>query len=117
MEELKGDKLVTALKKDMQWQMERVNRTLDTLGDEKKESFAKEFSLGENGPTSAEYQTYIRLLDAKRRIDNVYSALYNVSMGWLPGVKKREYLGKSTLPINHAKLIDDLLYIHGHQVR
>jgi len=117
MEELKGDKLVTALKKDMQRQMERVNRTLDKLGDEKKESFAKEFSLGENGPTSSEYQTYIRLLDAKRRMDNAYSAIYNMSMGWLPGVKKREYLGKSTLPINHAKLIDDLLYIHGHQVR
>jgi aarF domain-containing kinase len=116
MEELKGNKLVDELKKDMKRQMDRVNNTLDKLGDEKKEGFAKEFSLGENGPTSEEYQAYIKLLDAKRRVDNAFSAMYNVSVGWLPGVKKREYLGKSTLPINHAKLIDDLLYIHGHQV-
>lgn len=117
MEELKGNKLVTELKNDMKRQMDRVNKTLDKLGHEKKESFAKEFSLGENGPTSAEYQTYINLLDAKRRVDNAYAALYNMSVGWIPGVKKREYAGKSTLPINHAKLVDDLLYIHGHQVR
>jgi aarF domain-containing kinase len=79
--------------------------------------FATEFSIGENGPTSEEYDTFIKFLDAKRRLTNMYSTLYNVSVGWwLPGAKWRDYEGKSSLPINHAKLVDELLYIHGHQI-
>lgn len=118
MEELKGNKLVDELKKDMQRQMARVDKSLEKFGDEKEmeNSFSKEFELGENGPTAEEYDTFIKLLDAKRRATNAYSALYNLSVGWLPGVKKRDYQGKSSLPINHARLIDELLYIHGHQV-
>ena len=119
MDELKGDKLVVELKKDMERQMNRMNKSLEKFGDEKtmEISFSKEFTLGENGPTAEEYDTFIKLLDAKRRASNFYSALYNVSVGWLPGAKKRTYEGKSSLPINHAKLVDELLYIHGHQVR
>ncbi|KAL9186640.1 hypothetical protein ACHAXT_005878 [Thalassiosira profunda] len=118
MNELKGNKLVDELKRDMKRQMARVDKSLDKFGDEKEmeQSFAKEFQLGENGPTAAEYDAFIRLLDAKRRASNAYAALYNLSVGWLPGVKRREYEGKSSLPINHAKLIDELLHIHGHQV-
>jgi len=118
MEELKGNKLVVELKKDMKRQMNRMEKSLEKFGDEEtmEKSFTKEFSLGENGPSAQEYDTFIRLLDAKRRMSNVYSTLYNVSLGWLPGIKKKEYEGKSVLPINHAKIIDELLYIHGHQV-
>lgn len=118
MEELKGDKLVVELKKDMKRQMARMNKSLEKFGDEKtmEKSFTKEFTLGENGPTAQEYETFIKLLDAKRRASNLYAALYNVSVGWLPGMKKKDYEGKSSLPINHAKLVDELLYIHGHQI-
>ena len=118
MEELKGGKLAIELKKDMARQMDRVNNSLDKFGDEKEmeSSFSKEFSLGENGPTAEEYETFIKLLDAKRKVSNAYSLLYNLSVGWLPGANKKAYEGKSSLPINHAKLIDELLYIHGHQV-
>ena len=119
MEELNGNKLVTELKNDMNRQMERMNKTLDKIGGDEQEmqkSFAKEFALGENGPTSEQYQTLIKLLDAKRRASNAYAALYNYSVGLIPGKKSKEYQDKSSLPINHAKLIDDLLHIHGHQV-
>jgi hypothetical protein len=34
----------------------------------------------------------------------------------IPGTTKKEYQDRSSLPINHAKLIDDLLQVHGHQV-
>ena len=118
MEELKGNKLVVELKKDMERQMGRINNSLEKFGDEKKmeSSFLKEFALGENGPSAKEYDTLIGLLDAKRRMSNLLASLYNVSVGWIPGVQKKSYESKSSLPINHAKLIDDLLYIHGHQV-
>lgn len=114
MEELKGNKLVVELKKDMERQMERMN---NSLGDDAAEKFSKEFTLGENGPSAKEYDAMIGLLNAKRRVTNLYAALYNGSVGWLPGVQKKEYESKSSLPINHAKLVDELLYIHGNQVR
>jgi len=118
MEELKGDKLVVELKKDMERQMKRMNHSLEKFGDEQtmENSFSKEFTLGENGPTAEEYDTFIKLLDAKRRASNFYSTLYNLSVGLIPGVTKRTYEAKSSLPINHAKLIDELLHIHGHQI-
>jgi len=118
MEELKGGKLADELKKDMQRQMNRMKKSLEKFGDEKslEKGFMKEFSLGENGPSSEEYESFIKILDAKRQLTNIYSAVYNASVGWLPGVNKRNYEGKSSLPINHAKLIDELLYIHGHQI-
>ena len=122
MEELRGDKLVVELKRDMQRQMKRMESVLQKHGNEGDggnaiaEKFAKEFQLGENGPTAEEYDRLIALLDAKRRVSNVGSLLFNVGVGWVPGVRKREYEDKSSLPINHAKLVDDLLYIHGNQV-
>ncbi|KAL7522177.1 hypothetical protein ACHAWX_006867 [Stephanocyclus meneghinianus] len=122
MEELRGDKLVVELKRDMQRQMKRMESVLQKHGHEGDdrnalaEKFAKEFQLGQNGPTAEEYDRLIALLDAKRRVSNLGSLLFNVSLGWLPGVTKKVYEDKSALPINHAKLVDDLLYIHGNQV-
>jgi aarF domain-containing kinase len=109
MDELHGGKLTDELKKDMKRQMARMN-----VDDEK--TFEQKFTKSENGPTSREYDVYIKTIDAQRRLTNLYSMLYNISVGWLPGMSKRSYEGKSSLPINHAKLIDDLLYIHGHQI-
>jgi len=119
MDELNGNKLVTELKNDMNRQMERMSKSLGKFGGDETEmqkSFVKEFKLGENGPTSEQYETLIKLLDAKRRVSNAYAALYNYSVGFIPGANRKEYQDKSSLPINHAKLIDDLLHIHGHQV-
>jgi aarF domain-containing kinase len=120
MEELKGGKLAEELKRDMKRQMDRMKKSFEKFGGDEEaleRGFVTEFSIGENGPTSEEYDTFIKFLDAKRRLTNMYSTLYNVSVGWwLPGAKWRDYEGKSSLPINHAKLVDELLYIHGHQI-
>ncbi|KAL7546219.1 hypothetical protein ACHAWF_009558 [Thalassiosira exigua] len=120
MEELLGDKLVVALKKDVERQAARMERSLGKFGDNKGDmasSFKKEFELGENGPTAEEYDVFIRLLDAKRRASNLYAMAFNATAGWIPGVRRRVLEDKSSLPINHARLIDELLYVHGHQVR
>ena len=122
MEELNGNKLVAELKNDMRRQMERMNKSLAKFGgkedddEEAMKSFVKEFALGENGPTSDQYETLIQVLNAKRKVSNTYAVLYNYTVGLIPGITKKEYQDRSSLPINHAKLIDDLLHIHGHQV-
>ena len=98
MDELNGNKLVTELKNDMNRQMERMNHSLEKFGGDEEEmqkSFTKEFALGENGPTSEQYETLIKLLDAKRRAVNAYAALYNYSVGLIPGTKLKKYQGKS----------------------
>jgi aarF domain-containing kinase len=114
MDELKGDKLVVELKRDMERQKKRMEDMLKN--EEKAEQFAKEFELGENGPTAEEYERLISLLNIRRRMQNVGAVLWNVSVGWLPGVEWKKYENQSSLPINHAKLIDDLLYVHGNQI-
>jgi aarF domain-containing kinase len=122
MEELNGNKLVAELKNDMQRQMERMNKSLAKFGGKEEDDeegmkcFVKEFALGENGPTSDQYETLIQVLNAKRKVSNAYAALYNYTVGLIPGTTKKEYQDRSSLPINHAKLIDDLLQVHGHQV-
>jgi aarF domain-containing kinase len=120
MEELRGGKLADELRRDMNTQMDRLKKSQGKLGDDVRtmegEGFARVFAHGENGPTSEQYESYIKLLDAKRRLGNAYSAMFNLSVGWMPGMTRRVYEAKSSLPINHAKLIDDLLYIHGHQI-
>ncbi len=111
MEELEGAKLADALKDDMERHAARMGVSLEELeGKAEKENRMK------NGPTAIEFDQYIRLLDSKRRMDNATAALYNVTVGWLPGFQKKEYKSRSTLPLNHAKIVDDLIYVHGHEV-
>ncbi|KAL3782331.1 hypothetical protein ACHAWO_011260 [Cyclotella atomus] len=114
MDELKGDKLVVELKRDMERQKKRMEGMLKN--GQNAEQFAKEFELGENGPTAEEYERLIGLLNVRRRMQNVGSLLWNVSVGWLPGVEWKQYESEGSLPINHAKLIDDLLFVHGNQI-
>lgn len=103
MEELHGDKLIVALKKDAQRMQSRM----------KPSEIIDSESVG---PTAREYETWINLLDVKRRAHNARVALWNWSVGWLPGVRCKEYESKGSLPINHAKLVDDLLFVHGQQI-
>lgn len=111
MEELEGEKLADALKNDMERHAARLGMTLDEL--QKK---AEEENQAKDGPTAKEFDQYIRLLDSKRRLTNASAALYNLTVGWLPGFQKREYESRSTLPLNQAKIVDDLIYVHGHEV-
>eukprot|EP00957_Ditylum_brightwellii_P026495 2004199-Ditylum_brightwellii.AAC.1 len=48
-------------------------------------------------------------------MENAGKAAYNYTLGWLPGKEWKDYELRDTLPINHAKMVDDLIYIHGHE--
>lgn len=118
MEELKGDKLAVGLKHEMKVQAEREGKTVDVFYKEMKdkERGARESGEELKGPSAEEYSLYISLLDKKRKFSNVVSRLHNWSLAFLPGKESKEVKDRSDLPVNHAKMIDDLLYIHGHEV-
>ncbi len=55
-------------------------------------------------------------LDKKRILGNILSHCCNLTVGLLPAKNKWQTKDKSELPMNHATLIDDLLYVHGREV-
>lgn len=118
MEELEGDKLAVALKREQKSLADNMGESMEDftkrIKNEEREAKAKGEEL--HGPSSSDYDMLISVLDSKRKTTNVIKALYNNSFGWLPGVSKKQYEDKSTLPINHAKMVDDLIHIHGHEV-
>ena len=68
------------------------------------------------GASSKDFDLLIALENGKRKFKNAKRRLHNLSVGLLPGAQLQAYKDKSELPLNHAKLIDDLIYIHGHEV-
>jgi aarF domain-containing kinase len=118
MEELHGGKLADGLKEEMQIQATREGKTEKEYLAEirQKEADAKEKGEELKGPSAEEYDMYISLLDKKRRMVNWIRRIHNLSIGLLPGAPKKEIEKKSTLPINHAKMIDDILLVHGHEI-
>jgi aarF domain-containing kinase len=119
MEELKGEKLAVALQHDLKHQAQRQGKTAEEFGAEIKEQERQAKVRGEEfmGPTAKEYDVYISLLDQQRKASNVIKVLHKVFLGWwLPGSRTKTTQDKSFLPINHAQMMDDLIYIHGHEV-
>ena len=118
MEELFGDKLSVELKKDVARTAERMGKRVEdfVLEQEDRKEQARAQGQEAMGPTSSEYDYYIGMVDAERKARNAWSALRNWTVGLLPGVSKSDYADRSILPINHAKLVDDLIHIHGHEV-
>lgn len=119
MEELKGDKLVVGLRKDVEGHAARAGQTPEEFLAEQKaiQEDAEAHGKSTQGPTSQEFEIYRSLLNRQRQIENAGNMLYNATVGWLPNKKKKKYKGKDVLPINQAKMVDDLIYIHGHEVR
>ncbi|GKY97632.1 hypothetical protein MPSEU_000721600 [Mayamaea pseudoterrestris] len=117
MEELIGDKLVDALRQDLKNNAERNGQTVEQFTDsvKSKVKYLEGATGPPVGPTAKDYDLYINLLDSKRRLYNAWVTLYNMTLG-LVGATKRNYMDKSNLPINHAKLLDELIYIQGHEV-
>jgi aarF domain-containing kinase len=115
MEELMGEKLAVGLKRDAEhFYAERFGKS--THCPLPSSTTTEDIDESERvGPSTKEYDAFISLVDTKRRIHNLWAALYNATAG-LVGASKHTYKDKSELPINHAKLIDDLFYIHGHEV-
>lgn len=118
MEELHGVKLADGLKAEAKAIAEAEGKTIDEYMENVKEQEREAKAKGEEvkGPSSAEYNVYIGLLDKKRRLSNLFKYGYNWTLGLIPGIKKTSVVDKSSLPINHAQMIDDLMYIHGHEV-
>lgn len=118
MEELKGEKLADALKHDMERHAARVGMTPKEFQDEqeRKHRDLKRKGISVRGPSALEYETFIKLLDTKRKMSNISAAFHNYSLGLLPGMSKKQYESRTSLPLNHAKIISDLVYIHGHEV-
>lgn len=118
MEELSGDKLAVELEKDVKHHAERAGQSVkDYMESQKsKEREAEESGKKFQGPSAQEYDLFISLVDGKRRLKNLFNRVYNTSVALIPGSQWREYEDKSVLPVNHAKLVDNLLAIHGHEV-
>ena len=118
MEELFGDKLADALKQERKALAESMGETVEEFAKRVKAEEQEAKVKGEelSGPSRSDYEMLISVLDAKRRSANAMKMLYNATIGWMPGMKKKQYEDKSVLPINHAKMIDDLIYVHGHEV-
>lgn len=119
MEELKGEKLEVALKKETKALAEAKGESVEEFMKATKEKEQEAKSRGDElrGPTSKQYDMLISILDGKRKASNAMRRLHNATIGWLPGIPKKEYQDRSSLPLNHAKLVDDLIHIHGHEVR
>jgi aarF domain-containing kinase len=119
MEELVGGvKLADGLKEEIKFQAAREGKSVDEYFEEvkQKEQLAKEKGEEVTGPTSEEYDFYISILKKKRAVDNFGRRLHNSTVGWVPGSQTKPIEDKSSLPINHAKMIDDLPLIHGHEI-
>ena len=119
MDYLDGEKLPDALKRDLEKNAFWLGKTPEELRIDHKQKLkeAAEKKIDLMGPSTEEFDRYISFLNGRRFAENLKAVLYNISIAWwYPGSQRREYRAKNTLPINHSKLVDTLLYIHGHQV-
>ncbi|KAL3919176.1 MAG: hypothetical protein SGILL_003885 [Bacillariaceae sp.] len=119
MEELHGGKLADGLREEVKERAKEEGKSVKEYMAEvraKEKEAIEKFGEELRGPTNTEYEMYIGILDKQRRLTNLLRRGYNWTVGQLPGKVKRTIEDKSVLPINHAKMIDDLLYIHGHEI-
>lgn len=119
MDYLDGEKLPDALKRDLEKNAFWLGKTPEELRIEHKQKLkeAAEKKIDLMGPSTEEFDRYISFLNGRRFAENLKAVLHNISIAWwYPGSQRREYRAKNALPINHSKLVDTLLYIHGHQV-
>jgi len=118
MEELFGEKLEVALRKDLHYHAQRAHQSVDQFLLAQKMEEEQKIAKGDKiqGPSSQQYETLIALEDGKRRVQNGWNRLYNSTLG-LVSSEKRPYASKrEVVPLNHAQLIDDLIEIHGYEV-
>jgi aarF domain-containing kinase len=119
MEELFGEKLAVELKNDIEHHAARQGLSAQeyvALQLSKFEEEERRTGMEALGPSAESYRLFIALADGQRQMRNAWARLYNMTVGWLPGKTSREYVSKRDLPLNHAQLVDDLIYVHGHEV-
>jgi hypothetical protein len=66
--------------------------------------------------SASDYDKYIRLQQARRAVSRGLKLAYNYSLGWvLPNFDLKTVDEDVVVPLNAAKLMDDLLAVHGHE--
>jgi aarF domain-containing kinase len=114
MEELEGAKLVDALHADAERYAAMLGKTLEEFLKEEEMNTLKD---GERrGPSKEVMDAYIAVQDAKRRASNLAGLVANAVWFWWPGYEKKRWVGKETLPINHGRMVDELIDVHGHEI-
>ncbi|GAX28066.1 aarF domain-containing kinase [Fistulifera solaris] len=113
MEYLPGEKLAAALKREVEQQASLAGKSVKEYVKE-QERYLEESKIP--FVSNRQYSYWIQVEDMKRRWHNLRARLYNMSVGWLPGQVWMNYRDRSTLPLNHAQLVDDVIRIHGQQV-
>ncbi|GMH86255.1 hypothetical protein TrVE_jg9112 [Triparma verrucosa] len=92
---------------------EFIDQEKERLEEEIKR-LAKEGKVMES-VSSKDYDRYIKFQSLKRGGEKITKGLYNWTLGWvLPNFDRSE--DSVVVPINAAKLVDDLLEVHGHEV-
>lgn len=62
------------------------------------------------------YDKYIRLQEARRGSQRVLKVLYNWTLGWFTGGFDMAIGEDVVVPLNAARLVNDLFAVHGHEV-
>jgi len=119
MEELKGEKLIVGLQRDMERHAKSVGKTPEQFKaeEEEKNKIALQQRVLRKGPTAVEFDRYIALMEAQRKAKNFKTTLNNSFLAWwMPGTSWKSYESKASLPTNYATMVDKLFYVHGHQI-
>ena len=67
--------------------------------------------------SAADYDKYIKLQKSKRGIKRGLKTLYNYTLGWVaPNFDMSDDNEGVFVPLNAARLVDDLLSVHGHEI-
>eukprot|EP00615_Pteridomonas_danica_P001068 CAMPEP_0114374280 /NCGR_PEP_ID=MMETSP0101-20121206/35482_1 /TAXON_ID=38822 ORGANISM="Pteridomonas danica, Strain PT" /NCGR_SAMPLE_ID=MMETSP0101 /ASSEMBLY_ACC=CAM_ASM_000211 /LENGTH=301 /DNA_ID=CAMNT_0001527911 /DNA_START=213 /DNA_END=1116 /DNA_ORIENTATION=+ len=70
------------------------------------------------GLTVEELRKDIKILEIQVMTSNMKSQLYNTCFAsWFPGATKHKLIDfRDVAPLNHARIIDDLILVHGYEV-
>mmetsp|Transcript_23888 Transcript_23888/g.34199 ORF Transcript_23888/g.34199 Transcript_23888/m.34199 type:complete len:392 (+) Transcript_23888:259-1434(+) len=114
MEELKGSKLIAELERNAKYCADQLGEVFSQISER---VFNEEKAMEiKQGPTKQQYERMIFVLNKVRQAENASSAVFNNTLGRIPNVPYKPYTPRKFLPLNHAKLIDNIIYIHGHEV-
>merc|ERR1712232_787469 len=119
MEELKGEKLIIGLQRDMERHAASQGKSPEQFKaeEEEKNRIAIQQRVLRKGPTAMEFDRYIALMEAQRKATNFKNKMNNTFLAWwMPGVSWKPYESKNSLPTNYATMVDKLFYVHGHQI-
>jgi len=112
MEELKGEKIVDALKKNVEKLAIHSGMSIEELTEKYSR---KDF----NNKNETLLQLYINILPYQTILFNALKFLYDYSLRYIIPSTTFKYQVKPSIPIvpiNYAQLLGDLFYIHGHQI-